>query len=162
VSSPIWGSWPNVYFSFTVTVLFLWGALSDERTGLSFIYAAGPLQRSLSRVRVPWNWWPHFTVSGLRLPFPSPPTTRRVTMEVFDPASTRVVSPQSCQSQSFLRLADYRQLVRLDAKPLETHGQNFFFTIEHRRSQSLCNILSYERMGLSFTTAAGPRQSIHS
>jgi hypothetical protein len=29
--------------------LFLWGALSDERTGLSF---AGPGQRSLSRVRV--------------------------------------------------------------------------------------------------------------
>jgi hypothetical protein len=25
----------------TVTVLFLWGALSDERTGLSFVYAAG-------------------------------------------------------------------------------------------------------------------------
>jgi hypothetical protein len=33
----------------------LWGALSDERTGLSFIYAAGPRQRSLSRVRVPWD-----------------------------------------------------------------------------------------------------------
>jgi hypothetical protein len=31
---------------------FLWGALSDERTGLSFIYAAGPYQRSLSRVLV--------------------------------------------------------------------------------------------------------------
>jgi hypothetical protein len=26
----------------TVTVLFLWGAVSDERTGLSFVYAAGP------------------------------------------------------------------------------------------------------------------------
>jgi hypothetical protein len=25
----------------TVTVLFLWGALSDERSGLSFLYAAG-------------------------------------------------------------------------------------------------------------------------
>jgi hypothetical protein len=36
-------------------VLFLWGALSDERTGLSFLFAAGPRQRSLSRVRVPWD-----------------------------------------------------------------------------------------------------------
>jgi hypothetical protein len=27
---------------------FLWGALSDERTGLTFIYAAGPWQRNLS------------------------------------------------------------------------------------------------------------------
>jgi hypothetical protein len=35
--------------------LVLWGALSDERTGLSFIYAAGPCQRSFSLVRVPWD-----------------------------------------------------------------------------------------------------------
>jgi hypothetical protein len=49
--------------------LVLCGALSYERAGLSFIYAAGPRQRSLSRVRVP-------------------PTTRRVTVEVFEPAST--------------------------------------------------------------------------
>jgi hypothetical protein len=34
--------------------------------------------------------WPYFTVSDSRLPFSSPPTTRRVTVEVFDPASTRV------------------------------------------------------------------------
>jgi hypothetical protein len=55
----------------TVTVLFLWGALSDERTGLSFLCAAGPCQRSLSRVRVPWELRPYFTVSYLRLPFSS-------------------------------------------------------------------------------------------
>jgi hypothetical protein len=73
----------------TVTVLFLWGALSDEKTGLSFVYAAGPCQRNLSLVRVPWDSRPYFTVSDLRLPFSSPPTTRRVTVEVFDPASTR-------------------------------------------------------------------------
>jgi hypothetical protein len=73
----------------TITVLFLWGALSDERTGLTFIYAAGPCQRNLSLVRVPWVSRPYFTVSHLRLPFSSPPTTRRVTVEVFDPASTR-------------------------------------------------------------------------
>jgi hypothetical protein len=36
VSSPIWGSWPDIYYPSTVTVLFFWGALSDERTGLSF------------------------------------------------------------------------------------------------------------------------------
>jgi hypothetical protein len=35
-----------------VTVLFLWCALPDERTDLSFVYAAGSSQRSLSRVRV--------------------------------------------------------------------------------------------------------------
>jgi hypothetical protein len=37
----------------TVTVLFLWGALSDERSGLSFVCAAGPCQRSLPRVGDP-------------------------------------------------------------------------------------------------------------
>jgi hypothetical protein len=60
--------------------------------GLFFVCAAGPCQRSLSRVLVPWHLRPYFTVSDLRLPFSSPPTTRRVTVEVFDPASTRVRS----------------------------------------------------------------------
>jgi hypothetical protein len=35
----------------------------------------------------PWISRQYFTVSVLRLPFSSPPTTRRVTVEVFDPAS---------------------------------------------------------------------------
>jgi hypothetical protein len=87
---PHLGSWPDIYYYLTVTVLFLWGALSDERTGLSFVYAAGPRQYSHSRVRVPWESWPYFTVSDLRRFFSSPPTIRRVTVEVFDPASTRV------------------------------------------------------------------------
>jgi hypothetical protein len=48
-------SWcrPDIYYCLTVTVLFLWGALSDERTGLSFTIAAGSRQRSNFRVRVP-------------------------------------------------------------------------------------------------------------
>jgi hypothetical protein len=41
----------------------------------------------------------------------------------------------------------YRQSVRLGNKPLETRRPLFFFSTEHFRSQSLCNILSYERMG---------------
>jgi hypothetical protein len=87
---------PDFYFrteygiSLTVTFLIPWGALSDERTGLSFVCTAGPCQRNLSRVLVPWDLRPYFPVSDLRLPFSSPPTTRRVTVEVFDPASTRV------------------------------------------------------------------------
>jgi hypothetical protein len=84
------GSWPNIYYSLTVTVLFFWGALCDERMGPSFIYATGPRQRSLSRVWVPWDSWAYFTVSDLRLPFSSPPTTRRVTVQIFEPASTLV------------------------------------------------------------------------
>jgi hypothetical protein len=63
----------------------MWGVLSDERTGLSFAIATGPRQRSHSRVRVPWDSRPCFTVSDSRHPLSSPRTTRRVTVEVFDP-----------------------------------------------------------------------------
>jgi hypothetical protein len=49
--SKYWCRAPD-YYCLTVTVLFLWGALSNERAGLSFVYDAGPCQRSLSRVRV--------------------------------------------------------------------------------------------------------------
>jgi hypothetical protein len=96
--APIRGLWPGFYFRteyrirLIVTFLIPWEALSDERTGLSFVRAGGPCQRSLSRVLVPWDLRPYFTVSDLRLPFSSPPTTRRVTVAVFDPASTRVGS----------------------------------------------------------------------
>jgi hypothetical protein len=85
------GAYDQIFITcVTVTVVFLWGALSDERSGLSFVYAAGSCQRSLSRVRVPWDLRPYFTVSHLRLPFSSPPTSRKVTVEVFDPASTQL------------------------------------------------------------------------
>jgi hypothetical protein len=67
----------------------VWGCLSDDRTDLSITIAAGPRQRSYSRVRVTWESRPYFTVSDLRLPFLSPSTTRRATVEVLDPVSTR-------------------------------------------------------------------------
>jgi hypothetical protein len=92
--APIWGLRPDFYFHteygirLTVTFLIPWGTLSDERTGLAFVCAAGPCQCNLSRVLVPWDLRPYFTVSDMRLPFSSPPTTRRVTVEVFDPAFT--------------------------------------------------------------------------
>jgi hypothetical protein len=69
-------------------VCWCW-ALSDERMGLSFTIAADPRQRTHSRVRVPWDSRSYFTVWDSRLPFSSPSTNRRATVEVFDPASTR-------------------------------------------------------------------------
>jgi hypothetical protein len=53
--APIRGLRPDFYFCteygirLTATFLIPWGALSDERTGLSFVCAAGPCQRSLFR-----------------------------------------------------------------------------------------------------------------
>jgi hypothetical protein len=51
--APIWGLWTHIYYCLKITVLFLWGALSDERTRLSFVYATGPRQCSSSWVRSP-------------------------------------------------------------------------------------------------------------
>jgi hypothetical protein len=64
-------------------------AVSDGRKGLSFTIAFGPRQLSHSRVRVPWDSWSYFSVSHSRFPSSSPPTTRRVTVEIFDPNSKR-------------------------------------------------------------------------
>jgi hypothetical protein len=60
--APIWGLRPDFYYCQTVAGLLMWGALSDERTGLSFTIAAGPHQRSHSRVRIPWDSRPYFTL----------------------------------------------------------------------------------------------------
>jgi hypothetical protein len=87
--APIWGLRPDFYYCQTFVGLLTWGALSDERTDLSFTIAAGPRQYSHYRIRVPWDSRPYFTVSDSKLPFSSPPTARRDTVEVFDPASTR-------------------------------------------------------------------------
>jgi hypothetical protein len=53
--APIWGLRPDFYYRRTIVGLLKWGALSDERTGLSFTIAAGPGQCSHSRVRAPWE-----------------------------------------------------------------------------------------------------------
>jgi hypothetical protein len=55
-----------------------------------------------------------------------------------------------------LRLTVYRKSVCLGFRPLETHDQ-YFFLNEHLRLESLCNILSDERMSLSFIIAGGQR-----
>jgi hypothetical protein len=53
--APIWVLRLYFYYCQTVVCLLIWGALSDERTGLLFTIGAGPRQRSHSRVRVPWH-----------------------------------------------------------------------------------------------------------
>jgi hypothetical protein len=58
--APIWGLRPDIYYRRTVAGLLMWGARSEERTGLSFTIAAGPSQRSHSRVRAPWDSRPYF------------------------------------------------------------------------------------------------------
>jgi hypothetical protein len=103
------------------------GALTDERTDVSLTAAAGHRQCSHFRVRVPHGSWPYFTATDSRLhqtggpgshiyippeqsvpvisprhrvPISSPPTTRRDTVGVLGPASTRRWSKSQSQSQS--------------------------------------------------------------
>jgi hypothetical protein len=42
--APIWGLRPDFYYCQTVACLLMWGALSDERTGLSFTIVPGSRQ----------------------------------------------------------------------------------------------------------------------
>jgi hypothetical protein len=67
----IWDTRPNFYYCQTVEGFMMWGSLSDERMGLSFTIAAGPHQCGHSRIRIPLDSWPYYTVSGSR-----PPTWR--------------------------------------------------------------------------------------
>jgi hypothetical protein len=87
--APIWGLQPDFYYCQTVAGLFMWGALSDKRTGLLFTIAADPDQCSHSQVWVPWDLQPYFTVSVSRPPFSSCPTTCRATVEVLNPAKSK-------------------------------------------------------------------------
>jgi hypothetical protein len=68
----------------------MWGAVSDERTGLRSTIAAGPRQRSHSWVSVPWDSWPYFTVSDSRLPEPGGPGPR---IYILQKQGGRVISP---------------------------------------------------------------------
>jgi hypothetical protein len=106
--------------------LLIWGALSDERTGLSVTIAAGPRHRSHFRVPVPWDSWPYFTLSDMRLPFSSPPA-RRATVEVFDTASIRGNWLDSSQSQSQSHIATDDQSISKSwcLAPSGAHDQIF-------------------------------------
>jgi hypothetical protein len=57
VSSPTWGSWPHISFSLTVTVLSLWGALSDERTDLSFVRVIVSSNKSVVRICIIFTYY---------------------------------------------------------------------------------------------------------
>jgi hypothetical protein len=84
-------SWAYDQIFITVRQLRVcWWGRSLWREDGSFVcnYYCWPTH-SYFRVRVLWDSRPYFTVSDSRLSFVSPPTTRRATVEVFDPASTR-------------------------------------------------------------------------
>jgi hypothetical protein len=131
----------------------MWGALSDERTGLSFTIAAGPRQRSHSRVRVPRDSCPCFSVSDC---------TPRNRMAQLYPQALGSLFVVSCGSQGYgggirtrlhagiiqlkmkvtLRLAVYRQAIYLVAKPFETHDQSSLYRPGTDRTENVSSIIA--------------------
>jgi hypothetical protein len=76
VWSTIWDLQPEFYYCQTLGGLLMWGAFSDERTGLSYTIAAGPRQRSHSWIWIPLDSWPCLIVSDLKLRQPGGPGPR--------------------------------------------------------------------------------------
>jgi hypothetical protein len=148
--------------------LLMWGALSDERMRLSFTIAAGPRQRSHFPVRVTWDSLPYFTVSDSRLPFSSPSTTRRATVEVFDHASTWdssllvvfLLLPASSESESYVTTDDQPASLSWNKAPIWGLRPDLYYCLTVAGFLIL-GALSNERTGLSFTIPAGPRQHSH-
>jgi hypothetical protein len=135
--APIWGQRPDFYYCLTVAGLLMWGAFSHERAGLSFRITAGPRQRTHSRVRVPRDSWPYFTVSDSRLDKPGGPGPRIYIPQAlgslfvaYDSQGYGAGSLNRLQggagrfSQSFELV--YRQSVRLGAKPFRLTTRDLF------------------------------------
>jgi hypothetical protein len=86
--APTWDPrpiFPILDFLLPVSGLLMWGALSDEKSGLYFSVFAGHSQCSLSQILVPWDSWAQFIVSI----FETPPT-RKGQVPVFISPRNRV------------------------------------------------------------------------
>jgi hypothetical protein len=115
----------------------------------------------LQQENCPDYYWSHAPSTGddsnghslANLSSPPPPQLIRLT-----PLNPRVRGKVRVRIRVRLFTSNYF----LEDKPLETHGQHYFVFNDNLPSQSYFNILPDERMGMSFTIAAGPRQRSHS
>jgi hypothetical protein len=160
----------------------MWGAFPDEGTGLPFTISACPRQRSHSRVWVPRDSWPYFTVSESRLPQPGGPGPRifipqdqsgpvippgtgfpfphllrlaGLQMEVFEPTYTRGwLLLGSNLLQSYVTTNDQSASLSWNKAPIWGLRPDFYY-YKTVAGLLMWGALSDERMGLSFTIAAG-------
>jgi hypothetical protein len=158
--APIWGLRPDYYYCQTVSSFFMGGALSDERPGQSFTISVSPRQRIHSWVRVSWDWQPFLLSQIRKFLFSSPLTTRRATVQVFDPTSTGIDCLVSCQSQSYLTIDGQSASLSWYQAPIWGLQQDLYYW--SFSGLLMWGALSEERTGLSFTIAAGPCQRNHS
>jgi hypothetical protein len=136
------------------------GPLFDKRTGLSFTISSVPRQRSHFWVWVPWDSWQYFTVSDSRLLFSSPPTTRGVAVEVFDPASTlEYFLLLLFESESYITTDSQSASLSWNKAPVWLLRPDFYYC-QTIAGLSMWGDLSDERTGLSFTFAAGLARAV--
>jgi hypothetical protein len=117
----IWGLRPDFYYLCDSYGLVLVGRPLWREVGSVFCMCFWPLPAQSFSGPSPWDLRPYFTVSDLRLLFSSLPMTRRGTVEVFDPASTRVCS---CQ----LRNSSYNHFARTTQKTQPLYCWECVFT----------------------------------
>jgi hypothetical protein len=151
--APIWGLWPDLCYCQTLAGLLMWGALSDERTDLSFAIAIVTLQRSHFRVRVPWDSSSYFTASDSKLPFSSPLTNRRAALEVLDPAYTR---DNELESESCITTDGQSASLSWNKAPIWGLRPDLYYC-QTVACLLMWGAVSDERTGLSFTIVAGLR-----
>jgi hypothetical protein len=146
----IWGLQPDIYSYQTLAGLFMWGAPSDKRIGLLFTIAAGPRQRCHSQVQVPWDSWPYFTLRFETSLFFASYDSQGYSGSIWLPfhmgynscwVEWSLMTNGQSASQSVLKYRTYSQI---------------FITVRQ------WSALSDERMDLSLTIGAGPRQHSHS
>jgi hypothetical protein len=150
--------------------------------GLSLIIATGPRQRSQSQIRVPRDSWPHFALSNSRLsrpggrcslihippetrwpsytpshwvPFLSPPTSCRATVEIFNLAFTRDSS--KTESESYVTSDSQSASLSWNKAPIWGLRPDIYYFLTITVLQ-WWSALSDDRTGLSFGYATGPRQ----
>jgi hypothetical protein len=82
--APVWGLWPDFYYCQTVGGLLIWGAFSLTRGQVCRLQLLLALASAVFLGSESRGTRDHILLSQIR---DSPPTTRRVTVEVLDPAS---------------------------------------------------------------------------
>jgi hypothetical protein len=106
VLSPLWNFWPDITSCQNIAVFFLWGTLSDERTGLQFAVQWSKLHRTHNCT----------LLSHLRLPQPGGPGSHiYITQEHAGP-----VIPLKVAYMSILKISYNRNLILC--------GQEFLWT----------------------------------
>jgi hypothetical protein len=124
--APIWDLWSDFYYCQTVDGLSMWGTLYDEWTGLSFTIADGfsPAQSFLgtSTVRLVTIFYcSRFETSLFIASYDSQCYDGGIRTHLY----TRLIKAK-VKVKITLRLAVYRQSIRLGARPLKAHKQRFF------------------------------------